>query len=84
MEYLESTSIHSLATRYRKCFFTSNDAKKLAEKKLVEKGPVSGFVGDIPLPTLDSKSLRTHVAGALYDFVTPKNAKCLRDVGYLL
>ena len=35
------------------------------------------FVGDIPLPTLDSKSLRAHVAGALYDFVT-------RDVGYLL
>ena len=42
------------------------------------------FVGDIPLPTLDSKSLRAHVAGALYDFVTPKNAICLRDVGYLL
>ena len=72
MEYLESTSIHSLATRYRKCFFTSNDAKKLAEKKLVEKGPVSGFVGDIPLPTLDSRIERNQVASAFYDFATPQ------------
>ena len=66
LEYLESTLIHSLATllvpRYRKCFFTSNDAKKLAEKKLVEKGPVSGFIEDIPLPTLNSRIERNHVA----------------------
>ena len=41
LEFLESSEIHNLATlldpRYRNCFFTSNDAKELAEKKLVEK-----------------------------------------------
>ena len=33
------------------------------------KGPVSGFVGDIPLPTLDSRIQRNHIAGALFDFL---------------
>ena len=34
-----------------------------------EKGPASGFVGDIPLPTLDSRIEWNHKAGALYDFL---------------
>ena len=33
------------------------------------KGPVSGFVGSIPLPTLDSRIQRNHAAGAFYDFL---------------
>ena len=41
LEFLETSEIHSLATlldpRYRNCFFTSNDAKEQAERKLIEK-----------------------------------------------
>ena len=32
------------------------------------KGPVSGFVGGIPLPMLDSRIEKKHVAGAFYCF----------------
>ena len=53
------------------------------------KGPVSGFVGIIPLPTLESRIDRKLYIGANYFFLfkilSPiRSSSCLKDVGSLL
>ena len=47
----------------------SSDGPRRGQKKLEKKGHVSGFVGGIPLSTLDSRIKRNHVAGASSDFL---------------
>ena len=40
------------------------------------KGPVEGFVGSIPSPTLDSRIYRNHLAGDFHDLLnTYQNPK---------